>query len=61
MDKVTFTMHTDKVTKGTFRYEEEIETGKEKVIGSLYIRKDALGGAAPERIQVTIEDAPSEG
>jgi len=60
MDKVTFTMHGDKETKGTYRFEEEVEIGNNPVIGSLYIKKSTFEGKAPERIQVTIEDAPEE-
>lgn len=63
MDKVIFTMHGDKETKGTFRFEEEVGSGDNVVIGSLYIKKSTfahLGGKSPERIQVTIEDAPDD-
>ena len=53
MIKVTMTQ--DKETKGTIRYSEE---GNMQYIGTLYIRKhasDALGGAMPTKIEVTIE------
>ncbi len=58
MEKVIFTMHGDKETKGTYRFEEEVETGGTMAIGTLYVKKPVFGGIAPERIQVTIEDAP---
>lgn len=52
----------EKETKGSFRF-QEIDNALGHVlppgafkIGSLYIRKSALDGAAPRRIVVTIED-----
>jgi hypothetical protein len=44
-----------KETKGTFRYEEVEAAGGEVAVGSLYIKKAALGDQPPERLRVTIE------
>lgn len=60
MEKITFTMHADRETKRTFRFEEEVETGGSPVIGILYVKKPTFSGMAPTRIQVTIEDAPED-
>lgn len=45
----------EKETKGTRRYQEIVEEGKEKVIGTLYIRKDFLAGKKPEKIEVILK------
>lgn len=41
----------EKETKGAVRYREL----KTFVVGTLYIRKDALDGGKPEKLKVTIE------
>jgi hypothetical protein len=50
----------DRETPGTMRYQEVDEQGKPKkasngaVVGTLYVRKSALGKDAPRRLLVTI-------
>jgi hypothetical protein len=46
----------EKETKGTFRYEEVEAAGRETAVGSLYVKKTALGEQPPQRLRVTIED-----
>ncbi len=41
-------------TKHTYRYQEVAPEGEEK-IGTLYIKKSALGNKAPATLTVTIE------
>ena len=60
MEKVVITLHQDKVTKNTTRYEQEVGTGEKLVTPTIYINTASFDGPAPSRIQVTIEDA-SEG
>ena len=48
-------------TKGAYRYAEVLEGMSPVIIGTLYIRKEALrmagyNGKAPEEITVTVED-----
>jgi len=50
----------ERETKHTFRY-GEITTGKPELVGSLNVQQSALGGRAPKRIRVTIEEATARG
>ena len=50
--KYTIEMSLVKETKGALRYEE---TGTENKIGTLYVRKDGMGGEQPQSIKVTVE------
>ena len=45
----------ERSTKGTHRYQEVSET-TEPIIGSLYIRKWAVGQNAPDRLTLTIQE-----
>jgi len=45
----------EKETKGTYRYQEETENGQPPKIGTLYIRKWALGSPIPQNLTVTVE------
>lgn len=45
----------ERSTKGTHRYQEVAET-TEPVIGTLYVRKWAVGQRAPQRIVLTIQE-----
>lgn len=56
MEKQTVELALGRETKGTFRY-EETEGGKPPVIGTLYVKKYAVGHEPPQRIRVTIEPA----
>lgn len=41
-------------TKGTYRYQETGD-GTEHVVGTLYVKKEAVEGVAPQQLTVTIE------
>lgn len=58
MDEIVITMHKDRTTKNTERYEEEVADGDEAIMKTLYLQKTV--GNLPERIQITISDAPDE-
>ncbi len=45
----------EKETKGTVRYKEEVPENESFVVGTLYIRKDALGDERPQKIEVIIK------
>jgi hypothetical protein len=55
-----FTLWAEKETKGTFRYQQTDKAGKPYPVengaefGSLYIRKSAFGGNAPQKITVVV-------
>ena len=55
MKRIILEFHKAKETKGTFRYEEVEAAGREMAVGSLYVKKSALGEQPPERLRVTIE------
>lgn len=61
MEKIVITMHQDRVTKNTIRFEEEVVNGEEAVLKTMYVQKSAFDGDVPERVQITIENAPEEG
>ena len=48
---ITCTFTRSKETKGAYQYKEDAEDYK---IGSLYLRKTALGGDTPETITATV-------
>jgi hypothetical protein len=45
----------EKATKNTWKYEEVPESGQPPRIGSLYVKKWALGEEPPKRITVTVQ------
>jgi hypothetical protein len=48
-------MTLEKETKGAVRYaEDKPASGAEPAIGTLYIRKSALGGKIPQTIEVMV-------
>lgn len=51
----TITMKLDKETKGAVRYQEVKQEGQPALMGSLYVRKLAIGSAVPQEITVTID------
>lgn len=56
MPTITATFELERETKGAVRYQErgfDRETG-EGAIGTLYVRKTALEGAAPAELTITI-------
>jgi|TARA_R110000751_G_scaffold215713_7_gene319169 hypothetical protein len=48
------TFKFDRETKGALKFEEEVAVGAQKVVGSLYLRKDAVGEARPSEVLVTV-------
>ncbi|HVP70197.1 MAG TPA: hypothetical protein VMS45_02660 [Gemmatimonadaceae bacterium] len=57
MDTITATFDLERETKGAVRYQErgfDRDAGK-RAVGTLYLRKAAVGGAAPAVVRVTIE------
>ena len=56
MKRMTLQFRKEKETKGTFRYAEVEANDGTTVVGSIYIKKAALGSAAPERLRVIVED-----
>lgn len=58
--KIEVSFKVEKQTKNTIRYREfDSSLDLEKVIGTLYIQKDAIkeafGGTIPDKLTVTIE------
>ena len=45
----------EKSTKGTERFKEIVPEDEDKVIGTLYIRKDALKGERPKKVIITLK------
>lgn len=50
--KLTF--QKEKETKGAVRYQEDAAEGQQ-VIGTLYVRKSALGDTIPESVSVDLD------
>jgi hypothetical protein len=44
-----------KETKGTYRYQEVEDAGRDTVVGSLYVKKAMVGDSPPAQLRVTIE------
>jgi hypothetical protein len=51
----------EKETKGTFRYQEVGVAERDTVVGSLYLKKAAVGDPPPAQLRVTIEANPGPG
>ena len=66
MLRIACVMVLDKTTKGALRYREcdadgsPLENMRDGSVGQLYIRKDALNGAAPDKIAVLVREEPIE-
>ena len=60
MEKLELIFSREKETKNCIRYKEELgevaHSSRDIAVGSLYIRKEALGEPAPQRLRVTIEE-----
>ncbi|HEY4026519.1 MAG TPA: hypothetical protein VGO86_08805 [Candidatus Dormibacteraeota bacterium] len=56
MDPLVLEFRRERETKGTWRYQEE-ERPDGEAVGSLYVKKAALGENPPDRLRVTIESA----
>ena len=57
MERTEVVMKLAKETKGTYVYEESLETGRPPVLKTQYVQKWVLGPKPPEKIKVTIEPA----
>ena len=55
MKATTMTFKRLKETKNTVRFEEQTDPGKPPVIGTIYIQKWFIGGAATMTVSVTPE------
>jgi len=60
VEKLELKFSYEKETRNTCRYQEELgdvaHSGRDIAVGSLYIKKEALGEPAPQRLKVTIEE-----
>lgn len=54
MNTLVLEFRRERETKGTWRYQEQ-ERSDGEVVGTLYIKKAALGDDPPARLRVTIE------
>lgn len=54
MTTLVLVFRRERETKGTWRYQEE-EQPEGEAVGTLYVKKAALGEPAPKRLRVTIE------
>jgi hypothetical protein len=45
----------EKETKGTYRYQEVEDADRDTAVGSLYLKKAAVGDPPPAQLRVTIE------
>jgi hypothetical protein len=50
----------EKETKGTYRYQEVEAADRDTAVGSLYLKKAAVGDQPPEQLRVTIEANPGK-
>ncbi|MBA7571954.1 hypothetical protein ES708_13724 [subsurface metagenome] len=55
MEKLELVFSREKQTRNTWRYKED-ESEFEASVGTLYVRKEALGEPVPQRLRVTIEE-----
>jgi len=46
----------EKETKGAIRFKEIVPEGEDRVIGTLYIRKDALKGERPKKVIINLKN-----
>jgi len=51
---MTVAFDFDKATKNTYRFTEVADDGAD-VIGTLYVKKSALGAEAPAKLEVSIK------
>ena len=55
LKRIVLEFRREKETKATFRYQEVETGGGGPTVGSIYIKKTALGTEPPEQVRVTIE------
>jgi hypothetical protein len=55
MEKLEMEFVREKETPGTWRYQESEVPGRDVTVGSLYLKKAAIGTDPPARLRVTIE------
>lgn len=55
MERLELEFVREKETPGTWRYQESEVPGRDAAVGSLYLKKSAIGTDPPARVRVTIE------
>ena len=60
MKRLVLIFCKEKETKGTYRYQEVEDAGRDTVVGSLYIKKAMVGDSPPAQLRVTIEANPGK-
>lgn len=55
MNPIHIAFSKEKETKGAVRYTEDPRDGTDFAVGTLYVRKFALGTPFPDKLEVTIE------
>jgi hypothetical protein len=58
MKRLVLIFNKEKETKGTYRYQELEDAGRDTVVGSLYVKKAMVGDPPPAQLRVTIEANP---
>jgi hypothetical protein len=53
--RLVLVFNKEKETKGTYRYQEVEAVDREPAVGSLYLKKTAVGDQPPGQLRVTIE------
>ena len=56
MFEKTLQFEFEKSTKNTYRFKEIVPEGEDRVIGTLYIRKDALKGERPKKVIINLKN-----
>jgi hypothetical protein len=56
--RIVLVFSKEKETRGTYRYQEVEAADRDTTVGSLYLKKTAVGDQPPARLRVTIEDNP---
>jgi len=61
MEKLKLAFVYERPTKNTIRYKEELgeeaHSSWDIAVGTIYIRKEALGDPPPQRLRIVIEEA----
>ena len=58
MKRLVLIFRKEKETKGTYRYQEVEDGGRDTAVGSLYLKNAAVGDLPRAQLRVTIEANP---